>query len=72
MKLSVIAAASVGVLVLSSCAITDAPRSKVVEDESCRITGSNLPKRECRGAVTVLPPSALENAGFRPARGRNN
>ena len=72
MKLSVIAAASIGVLMLSGCAITDAPRSEVAKDESCRITGSNLPKRECRVEVTVLPPSALENAVSGPARGKNN
>lgn len=62
--------------VLSGCASTQEANTGAVaaaKDESCRVTGSNLPKRECRGDVTVLPPSAVESvkpvlsgAGVRP------
>ena len=63
-------------LVLSGCASTQEANTAAVaapKDESCRVTGSNLPKRECRGDATVLPPSAVESvkpvlsgAGVRP------
>jgi hypothetical protein len=72
MKFLVIAVVAASVLMLSACASTDAPRSEVAKDESCRVTGSNLPKRECRGDVTVLPPSALEKVGASPAGSKNN
>lgn len=72
MKFSVITAVVTGVLLSAGCASTDAPRSEVAKDESCRVTGSNLPKRECRGDVTVLPPSALEKVGATPSSGKSN
>ncbi len=72
MKFSVIAAVVTGVLLSTGCASTDAPRSEAAKDESCRVTGSNLPKRECRGDVTVLPPSALEKIGASPPSGKGN
>ena len=30
-------------------------------DERCRVTGSNLPRRDCLSDVKVLPPSAVES-----------
>ncbi len=72
MKFSVIPALAVCVLLLAGCASTAPPESTVARDEGCRVTGSNLPRRECRGEVTVLPPSALEKVGASPAGGKNN
>ncbi len=31
------------------------------KDERCRVTGSNLPRRDCLSDVKVLPPSAVES-----------
>ena len=73
MKFGVITAVAACVLLLAGCASTSAPESVATnKDESCRVTGSNLPKRECRGDVVVLPPSALEKVGAAPAGGKNN
>ena len=73
MKFSVIPALAACVLALTGCASTSTAESvAVTKDESCRVTGSNLPKRECRGDVTVLPPSALEKIGTTPTGGKNN
>ena len=72
MKFSVIAAVLSVALLSSGCASTDATRSEAARDESCRVTGSNLPKRECRGDVTVLPPSALEKVGASPPSGKGS
>lgn len=30
-------------------------------EERCQVTGSNLPKRDCRNDVTILPPSAVDS-----------
>ncbi len=73
MKFSVVAAIAVCVLSLAGCASTATPESVAAnKDESCRVTGSNLPKRECRGDVSVLPPSALEKLGVTPTSGKNH
>ena len=29
-------------------------------DDRCVVTGSNVPNRDCRGDVRVLPPAAVE------------
>lgn len=63
MKPTFIAMASVCLFAVAGCATSDAPRSELAKDESCRVTGSNLPKRECRGDVSNLPPSAVERVG---------
>lgn len=42
----------------------DASASNVAaakKDERCRVTGSNLPRRDCLDDVKVLPPSAIES-----------
>ncbi len=74
MKSGVLPALAAGVLVsvLAGCASTAAPESTLAKDEGCRVTGSNLPRRECRDDVTVLPPSALEKVGATPASGKSN
>ncbi|MBL8310193.1 MAG: hypothetical protein JNL19_07215 [Burkholderiales bacterium] len=41
------------------------PRQQVAgnepaRDERCTVTGSNVPKRDCRGDARVLPPAAIE------------
>ena len=73
MKFSLIAALAACVLYLTGCASTATPESVAAnKDESCRVTGSNLPKRECRGDVMVLPPSALEKLGTTPSGGKSN
>jgi urate oxidase len=67
----------VGVCLLALAGCASAPDSKdttvVTKDERCQITGSNLPRRDCRGDNTVLPPSAVDSvmpvlppAGMRP------
>lgn len=49
---------------LSACA--SAPQSSAsnpptaANNDRCHVTGSNLPKRDCRGDVTVLPPSEAD------------
>ena len=73
MKFSVIPVVVGCVMSLAGCASTAAPELVASnKDESCRVTGSNLPKRECRGDVVVLPPSALEKVGASPTGHRNN
>ena len=73
MKFAVIPVTAACFFVLAGCASTANPESVATnKDDSCRVTGSNLPKRECRGDVTVLPPSALEKVGSTPAVGKGN
>lgn len=73
MKFSLSAALAACALSLTACASTATPESVAAnKDASCRVTGSNLPKRECRGDVTVLPPSALEKLGATPSGGKSN
>jgi nitrous oxide reductase accessory protein NosL len=40
----------------------DATASKAAasKDERCMVTGSNLPKRDCKGDVVVLPATAVD------------
>lgn len=38
----------------------DATAKADAREERCHVTGSNLPKRDCRNDVTVLPPSAVD------------
>jgi hypothetical protein len=49
--------------VLAGC--TSAPQKSAAavaeaREERCQVTGSNLPRRDCRNDVTVLPPSAVD------------
>lgn len=49
-------------LILAGCASTEtttAQTSAATKEERCMVTGSNVPKRDCRAEVTVLPPSAV-------------
>ena len=49
--------------VLAGCASTpqaSAPVAEAAREERCQVTGSNLPKRDCRYDVTILPPSAAD------------
>ena len=64
MKFMVLQVVAACLISLSGCA--DAPQANagavsVAKDERCLVTGSNLPKRECRGDVTVLPPAAADS-----------
>lgn len=73
MKFALVSAIAACFFGLAGCASTANPESVAANrDESCRVTGSNLPKRECRGDVTVLPPSALEKVGSTPPLGKGN
>lgn len=50
-------------MLLAGCAgtaKTSAGAATVAKEERCQVTGSNVPKRDCRGDVTILPPSAVE------------
>ena len=63
MKLIVCSTIAVGLLALGGCASTartNADGSVASKEERCQVTGSNVPKRDCRGDVTVLPPSAID------------
>jgi hypothetical protein len=56
---------SVGVVMVAGCAseppAANAAAAKAsAKDERCYVTGSNVPKRNCTGDVTVLPPEAVE------------
>jgi hypothetical protein len=47
---------------LTSCA-SDPPAgagaaAPVAKEERCMVTGSNVPKRDCRNDVVILPPEA--------------
>ena len=48
---------------LSACASEPQQDSAAVvaKEERCMVTGSNVPKRDCRNDVKVLPPSAVES-----------
>jgi PBP1b-binding outer membrane lipoprotein LpoB len=50
-------------LMLAGCAAT--PETKTANaperEEKCRVTGSNLPKRDCLSDVSILPPSAVDS-----------
>jgi type IV pilus biogenesis protein CpaD/CtpE len=50
---------------LSACASSpqsaDGNAPVAANNDRCHVTGSNLPKRDCRGDVSVLPPSQAEN-----------
>ena len=48
---------------LSACASEPQKDAGAVatKDERCTVTGSNVPKRDCRNDVKVLPPSAVES-----------
>ena len=73
MKCAVVPLIAAGLLLLGGCASTSTPEPAAAnKDESCRVTGSNLPRRECRGDVTVLPPSAIERLRTPPAGGATN
>jgi hypothetical protein len=73
MKFGVVSMVAACVWAIAGCTSTDVARTEVAKDESCRVTGSNLPKRECRGDVTTLPPSAMERVGSTtPAAGKGN
>ena len=54
----------VALSVLAGCASTpqtaDSAAKADMREERCHVTGSNLPKRDCRNDVTVLPPSAVD------------
>lgn len=63
MKTVLVLVGAVALSVLAGC--TSAPRTDesgkvVAREERCQVTGSNLPKRDCRNDVTVLPPSAVD------------
>jgi len=53
------------VLALSSCASapteSGAGTNTAANDARCKVTGSNLPKRDCRSDVTVLPADAVDS-----------
>lgn len=62
MKLVMLSMAACG-LALAGCASpvkTNADGTAVAKEERCLVTGSNVPKRDCRNDVVVLPPSAVE------------
>ncbi len=48
------------------CATAPEPKSDSAatatapKEEKCRVTGSNLPKRDCLSDVKILPPSAAD------------
>ena len=54
------------VLLLAGCASNGATEEKASasaaadKEARCMVTGSNLPKRDCRNDVVVLPPAAAE------------
>jgi hypothetical protein len=52
-------------VVLAGCASAPEPNAAAAaatpREVRCQVTGSNLPKRDCVGDVTVLPPSAADN-----------
>ncbi|HPG63006.1 MAG TPA: hypothetical protein PK586_13420 [Casimicrobium sp.] len=55
----------IGLGVVAGCAseppAANAAAAKAgAKDERCYVTGSNVPKRNCAGDVTVLPPEAVE------------
>jgi len=57
--------ACVGLGALAGCAseppAANATAAKAgAKDERCYVTGSNVPKRNCAGDVTILPPEAVE------------
>jgi len=63
MKAVLALAGGVALTVLAGC--TSAPQKSETAtagagDERCHVTGSNLPRRDCRNDVTILPPSAVE------------
>lgn len=61
---------SISAVLLSGCLLlgcASEPRQQAAaapdaaaRDERCVVTGSNVPKRDCRGDVRVLPPAAVE------------
>lgn len=64
MKVVAVFASLAVATMLSACA--SSPQSSAgnaptaANNDRCHVTGSNLPKRDCRGDVTVLPPSEAE------------
>jgi len=54
----------VPLITLAGCASTPpdaAAQAAAPKEERCHVTGSNLPKRDCKGDVVVLPPSAADS-----------
>lgn len=63
MKFLIVPAAAVSLMVVAGCASTATPGTETktaTKEERCMVTGSNVPKRDCRGDVTILPPSSVE------------
>lgn len=64
MKLVAFPTVAACVMLIAGCASTDTTTgqtSAATKEERCTVTGSNVPKRDCRGDVTVLPPSAVDS-----------
>ena len=65
-------AAILAALAVSGCTpyvASTTEQSAAAGEERCRVTGSNMPSRNCRADVTILPPSVLDNRvpGGQPA-----
>ncbi len=60
-----IAVALGGCAAAPQTATADAQRT-AANNERCNVTGSNLPRKDCRGDVSVLPPSATEKLLVQP------
>lgn len=58
--------ATLTLVLLAGCASNGATEEKASasaaadKEARCMVTGSNLPKRDCRNDVVVLPPAAAE------------
>lgn len=64
MKFMALQMLAASVMVLAGCASTETTNgqaSAATKEERCMVTGSNVPKRDCRGDVNVLPPSAVDS-----------
>ncbi len=63
MKAVLVLMGGVALSLLAGCASApqaSEPATAGSREERCQVTGSNLPKRDCRNEVTVYPPSTIE------------
>ena len=59
MKFMAFQAVAASLMLLAGCAgtaKTSAEVATVAKEERCQVTGITVPKRDCRGDVTILPP----------------
>ncbi len=62
MKFMAFQAVAACLMLLAGCASpakSNTDGATAIKEERCQVTGSNVPKRDCRGDVTILPPSPV-------------